>query len=126
MRHKNLYEEAVSFYGVELQETLWHEEVGELMQALSKHKRNPSTKTKINVIEEIADVILMTEQLASIYGTDLVETFIKVKSDRLRKRIDKAREIIIDNHRKDDSEYVKSEEAQSPNSSPASTSCLFE
>lgn len=44
------------------------EEMGELMQAISKHERKPSEITVNNIYEEIADVKIILEQDYSLDG----------------------------------------------------------
>lgn len=60
---------AVSFYGAESRKQLAQEECAELIQALSKDIRNK----KHNVEEEMADVLIMIEQLFSIYDKKEVQ-----------------------------------------------------
>lgn len=57
--------EAVKVFGKEQQTMMFIEECGELFQAISKHRRGFGSKD--NIIEEIADVEIMLEQLKYVY-----------------------------------------------------------
>ncbi len=46
------------------------EECGELVQALAKWTNNPSTENRANVLEEMADVRIMLEQMAIVFPDD--------------------------------------------------------
>jgi len=61
-------------------------EVGELLSALNKYKRGRATKE--DVITEIADVQIMCEQLAFVFGEEEVEHEHERKLIRLQQRID--------------------------------------
>ncbi len=66
------------------------EECTELIQAISKWKRYNNTKAKLNVIEEIADVAIMLEQLKIMFGItdEILEDEIDCKIDRLDKKME--------------------------------------
>jgi NTP pyrophosphatase (non-canonical NTP hydrolase) len=60
------------------------EECGELTQALAKHcTEYPSKKTKKNVIEECADVLLMAIHLRKLIGESHVDSIAKKKLIKL-------------------------------------------
>lgn len=59
----SICKEAVEVFGRDTQTLMFVEEVGELLQALSKEKRG----LPANIPEEIADVEIMLEQLKHIY-----------------------------------------------------------
>jgi len=86
-----LLDRAVNMFGKELQSQIAMEECAELIQAISKIVRKPCTKTRDNLIEEMADVILMMEQLLRMYDIkkDEVEELMYKKLDRLKGRLDK-------------------------------------
>lgn len=64
------------------------EETSELQKALLKHRRKPSEETKADIVDEIADVQIMLEQLKIIYScTKEVDERIKFKIDRQIERI---------------------------------------
>lgn len=73
-------------YGVEEQERQCMEECAELIQALNKHHRKRCDKSA--VVEEIADVMIMCEQMALSFGYDDVMQEIDAKIARLKKRME--------------------------------------
>lgn len=65
------------YYGIKSQEQVAIEECAELIQAITKsNRRKDSTKEFIasisDIAEEIADVLIMCEQLAYLYGIEAV------------------------------------------------------
>lgn len=72
---------AVQYFGNTSRKQLAQEECAELIQALSKDMRGK----KHNVEEEIADVLIMIEQLTHIYDNDKIEKCREKKIDRLCK-----------------------------------------
>jgi ribosome assembly protein YihI (activator of Der GTPase) len=68
------------------------EEMAELTKALCKLDENPAMDSKNakyidNVLEEIADVIVMMEQLKLFFGQKQIEEIIDLKIDRQIERI---------------------------------------
>jgi len=93
MKQKELYEDAVKEWGVELQLLMLQEECGELISAVSQYwRKRPDSFTKL--AEEIADVEIMLGQIkqALFYGTDKdrVAEFKRKKLKRLAGRIYKS------------------------------------
>lgn len=86
MTHEEIYQQAVETYGVESQTKMAIEEMAELTNALMKLARGRVTVP--DVIEEIADVKIMMEQLSYIYGKDAVQTQVDYKTNRLKFRLD--------------------------------------
>lgn len=87
-KHKEIFEFAVRYYGVESQLGRFHEKVGELMQALNKDKRQTTSLTRWKVLEEIADVEIMLGQLKEIYNnTGEVDDIKDAKLKRLSQRM---------------------------------------
>ena len=87
---------AIEIYGVNNQVDMCLEEMSELTKALLKYRRfsdalNISKEKKdgplANIIEEIADVIVMCEQMAMVHGEDYVEAMLKHKIERLAGRL---------------------------------------
>lgn len=72
-------------YGAENQEAMTIGECAELIVALRHKARGRATAD--DVIDEIADVIIMTQQLSFIYGQSKVDNKIKEKLDRQLERI---------------------------------------
>lgn len=90
---------AVEKWGNHVQIDIAVEEMAELLKALMKFKRNePELPNYVDdyikdsnestaVIEEIADVCIMMEQLKWMFGHDAVNTQITYKLRRLQERI---------------------------------------
>ncbi len=77
---------AVEHFGKENQISKAIEEMAELTCELARYQNNKGMN--INIIEEIADVCIMVEQLKQIFGNDLVDCHIKMKLKRLKSRIE--------------------------------------
>lgn len=87
-------QECVDTYGAEAQVDMAVEEMSELTKALLKYRRKEAQDSKDleaareNILEEVADVIIMLTQLIMIYGgRDLVQETIENKVDRQIKRL---------------------------------------
>lgn len=83
----NVLEKAIEVYGADLQKQVAIEEMSELIKEICKDFRGKGNKHFI--IEEIADVQIMLQQLLIIYGISTAELSIatKLKLDRLEKRL---------------------------------------
>lgn len=60
---RELYRKCLDKWGPVAQFFMVYEEIGELMQAISKWDRKPSRENQSALTEEIADVLIMLEQL---------------------------------------------------------------
>ena len=76
---------AINHFGVEGQINKAVEEMGELITELSR--RNLSRFDKDRVAEEVADALIMLEQLRIIFGASKVDGYIAGKLERLEKTI---------------------------------------
>lgn len=93
--HPEILQLAVDVYGKEAQVDMAIEEMSELSKALLKRRRaerSPEAwdyeKTRKNILEEIADVIIMLTQLVMIYGgREIIQQDIHEKVERLEKRL---------------------------------------
>lgn len=86
MRKKLLF--IVDTYGTKPQVDMALEETAELQKALLKDRRKPSEETRKNIIDEIADVQIMLEQLKIIYSCSKeVEERVNYKINRQIERI---------------------------------------
>lgn len=82
-----LLKRAVDEYGIDAQVLQAFEEMGELMSALNKLKRK---RCKVEaVIDELADVSIMIDQLAIYFGFYKCKMRRKTKLLRLQNRLDK-------------------------------------
>lgn len=64
---KNNLESIINNYGSESQIDKCIEECAELQKALLKNRRNPNSKIREEVIDEIADTYIMLEQMKIIF-----------------------------------------------------------
>lgn len=78
----------VTKYGSKPQEDMAIEECSELQKAILKNRRKPSVEHWGDIVDEIADVEIMLEQLKTIYSCRReVEERIDYKLDRQINRI---------------------------------------
>ena len=88
-KEENILLQAIVEYGAEAQTDMMIEEMSELTKALLKHRRKESKETLDNILEEIADVQIMLDQLRIIFGRSTTEAE-EYKLERLKKRLDAA------------------------------------
>lgn len=82
-------------YGINKQEDKAIEEMSELQKAILKHRENRCAEERQAVIDEIADVSVMLEQLKIIYSCHKeVEERMDYKINRQIKRIKKKYKIV--------------------------------
>jgi phosphoribosyl-ATP pyrophosphohydrolase len=84
--NKKILNEAIKLWGEERQIHKMQEESIELSLAL--HKYMTTNADVHDVIDEIADNIIMMEQAKIIFGEHQVNERVKFKMNRLKKRID--------------------------------------
>lgn len=79
----------VSFYGPEKQSLVHCEELAEQIQAISKMKRGRNAAAFENLIEEVADVLIIIEQLKLIYkiSDHVIQDMVYKKAARQEARI---------------------------------------
>jgi NTP pyrophosphatase (non-canonical NTP hydrolase) len=78
---------ALQKYGVDAQDDIAIEEMSELTKAIIKNRRYRNFETYENLCEELADVLIMMEQLLMSLDGDKVQGYINSKIERLEKRI---------------------------------------
>jgi predicted house-cleaning noncanonical NTP pyrophosphatase (MazG superfamily) len=81
----NRIEEIINHYGRTAQIYKCIEELQELEKALDEYCINQNFSD--NVIDELADVTIMVQQLVTSFGQEAVEERIKFKLDRQMRRI---------------------------------------
>ncbi len=87
---EEIYMKAIEKWGLDLQVNMAIEEMAELTHALMKHRRDPDNIDKIiAVIDEIADVIIMINQIKIIFGKEEIDSHIDTKLKRVKKKLDK-------------------------------------
>lgn len=93
MDRTEAYKKFLEGWGYDAQALMTIEEMSELTKALCKYKRygkeNSDPKLKEDIIEEIADVLNMAEQMAYYFGVDAVEKVRDEKIERSLKRLNK-------------------------------------
>lgn len=87
---KPVLEASIKHHGHGTQVLKTFEECGELINALAKYHSEPPRSTKADVIEELADVSIMIDQMALEFGLSefLAERAYKIQ--RLKERIQKS------------------------------------
>ena len=86
-----VYEEAIATYGIERQIMMAVEEMAELTKELAKSFR-PGGTTLEKLVDEIADVTIMVEQLRLGFDANQrVQDRIDYKVQRLAKRLEEAK-----------------------------------
>ena len=84
---EDIYKQIHEAWGEESQLNMMTEEMGELLQAMSKYRRasNKTDKHKalIHLCEEIADVENMINQLRYMFDSDLIDKFKESKLKRI-------------------------------------------
>lgn len=85
MSNKELYCRVIRKFGIEYQMGLLQEECAELIQAVSKYRRNNgSIDTIVKLLEEMADVEIMIEQM-KVYFNASVISFNLSKNEKLQR-----------------------------------------
>lgn len=84
-RDRETFREAVETWGIDAQVNMAEEEAAEFIVA-SKHHRRGKADIE-DVIDELADLRIMYEQLSLYVGSDDVEGRVQEKMDRLRERL---------------------------------------
>ncbi len=79
--NKDIIEQAVHHFGPKNQISKAIEEMSELTAELARFQNDKGMN--VNIIEEIADVCIMVEQLKFIFGEELVNCHIGTKTRRL-------------------------------------------
>lgn len=67
----NLYKELLSRFGIEKQTLMLAEEQGELIKAINKKLRGKGDR--LSIVEELADVVIMLQQIAQFFDIDKEE-----------------------------------------------------
>lgn len=88
---KTIYQLAVEKYGANNQMNMALEECGEFIVAINKFRRaknnTDATEASDNICDEVADVIIMMEQMQVMFGIDRVERIKVEKLKRLEQRL---------------------------------------
>lgn len=84
---ENIYKKAIETYGFPTQAAMVVEECSELINAICKFRRGRVGDD--DIITEIADVMIMCEQLSYYFGKEKVELEKERKLERLKERLSK-------------------------------------
>ena len=79
------YTDALECWGEDFQKSMFHEEIGEVLTAMSHEKRGRCGKEA--VLEELVDLQIMLNQMVVLYGTD--EEFQRIFDVKIQRLIDK-------------------------------------
>lgn len=82
-------EQALKIYGADAQINMCMEEFSEAIAALNRYRRGRTSSAA--AAEEIADATIMLEQMALLFGPDLVRAARQRKLHRLHERLSKDR-----------------------------------
>lgn len=77
MTNCEILQRALDVYGIDKQRNMLIEEIGELLNAIGKQPRGRSSND--NILEELADVVIMCEQIA------MSISFVEYKAKRIEK-----------------------------------------
>lgn len=78
---------ALKKYGVDKQDDVAIEEMSELTKAIIKNRRYKTFVTLESLYEEVADVLIMLEQIMMSLDKDRVQNYINMKLERLNERL---------------------------------------
>jgi NTP pyrophosphatase (non-canonical NTP hydrolase) len=84
---KEIFQKAIRVWGEESQTQMAIGEIGEFLTTFGRLAQKRCSKE--DVIDEIADVIIMMTQMALIQGEDAVKERIKVKIAKIKGRLEK-------------------------------------
>lgn len=80
LKRKALYSQVISKWGIDAQLWMVTEECSELLNAIAKYKRGRVLPSAI--LEELADVFIMVEQMANYFGE---AEFVRIKEAKLQR-----------------------------------------
>ena len=107
--NKEVYKRALNVYGEENQVIMIFEEMSELQKALTKHLRGTTDKRAI--VDEIADVEIMLEQIKLLFDVEKeAEERKQFKVERLMARLDQKENEINNRTCKDGICYIEVQE----------------
>ena len=87
MGHKEVYQQAIKAWGEDLQVLMVFEEMSELQKALCKYLRRKTSYDLTAIIDELADVEIMVEQMKVLFKCE--REFKIVKEHKISRLIDR-------------------------------------
>lgn len=85
---RRTFEAALKVWGIDAQADMAEEEAAEFIAASKHYARGKVGEDEL--IDELADLRIMQEQLSLFIGPDAVEERVEEKMDRLRERLEEA------------------------------------
>ena len=85
---QELYKDAMEFWGFRKQARMVQEECAELILATSHHLRKRA-KGEEEMIEELGDVYLMTQQMMAYFGPERIMEIVDYKSERTKAKLER-------------------------------------
>ena len=83
--YRKVYETALNTWGIPAQKMMAVGECGEFLAEIGREVQRRSSQEKM--IDEIADVMVMMNQMAMIYGEDAVRERIKYKIEKVKNKL---------------------------------------
>lgn len=87
MNNENTLRMAIAKYGMDAQLGMVSEECGELIVAVNKYLRSKSPEAKERLVEEVADVEIMLDQMRIIFDESEINFHKQKKVNRLEQRM---------------------------------------
>lgn len=81
-----LFDSALTKFGIRAQLTMVVEECAELLNVIAKLSRNRDNYD--HLLEELADVHIMVEQISYFYGYEKMKNWEQIKLQRLKQRLE--------------------------------------
>jgi len=91
---REFFLEAMTFWGEEKQTNMLIEEIGELLQAINKYRRNPTKENKDKFVIELADVGLLIEQHEVYLDPVLYRKSRNYKLERTQNKLARQKEML--------------------------------
>ena len=88
-----LYKQAIEQWGIHPQIRMVFEECAELMNALAKTYRGRASKQ--DVITELADVVIMCEQMAVVFGQEEYKAELERKLEKFKKKLEDSKSNLL-------------------------------
>jgi NTP pyrophosphatase (non-canonical NTP hydrolase) len=87
---QQLYKDCLSFWGFEKQAKMVQEECLELALEVSRVERGREEAIE-HMVEEVADVYLMINQMIEYFGEERVMAYVDLKSDKVKEKLNRYR-----------------------------------
>jgi NTP pyrophosphatase (non-canonical NTP hydrolase) len=88
---EHLWQEMINHYGGVNQMNAFTEEIGEVLQAMNKVRRDESAETRDHFTEELIDVECLLQQMKLLVKPEALEIWKRIKIERIRHRLAKSK-----------------------------------